>query len=295
MRATRYRHPVAIPQRSVRARWLVGFAALVAATLVAGCSRTVAGVPVAASADGPGPAVNSARFPPTGPITPGGCVSLTDFTVAECTRAHELEVFRFTLLPADLQTSYPTPAGLLPRFEPQCRAALPEYLGSQDVDASRLREFVYWPSRHGWQSGERWVLCAVVEIGPDDRPLRRTGALRGALRDGLGEFQACAEGPPSQGALRVVSCAEPHRGEAVPGVLLLGAPADPPVAAAEANRAAEPHCRRTIDAFLGAPGGRPDVRYSWRYPLAESWPNGYTSVVCYAETDTPVIGSLRDN
>jgi hypothetical protein len=34
------------------------------------------------------------------------------------------------------------------------------------------------------------------------------------------------------------------------------------------------------------------VRYSWRYPLPESWPNGYTTTVCYAETDKTVTGTL---
>jgi hypothetical protein len=92
----------------------------------------------------------------------------------------------------------------------------------------------------------------------------------------------------------VVPCGEPHRGEAVPGVLVLGVPTDPPVTAEQANAAAEPHCRRIVDEFLGTSDQPPGTRYSWRYPLSRSWPNGYTSVVCYAETDVPVTGSLRD-
>jgi hypothetical protein len=77
-------------------------------------------------------------------------------------------------------------------------------------------------------------------------------------------------------------------------VLTLGAPTDPPVPAERANTAAEPHCRRAIDVFLGAPGDQLGLRYSWRYPLPQSWRNGYTTVVCSAETATPVTGSLRD-
>jgi hypothetical protein len=236
----------------------------------------------------------SPEFPASEQIGTGDCISHPGFTVVDCALPHELEVFRFDQLPASFPSTYPTPATLLPRFEPQCRAGLAGYVGSPEVDASRLREFVYWPSQQGWRAGERWVLCAAVEIGPDDRPLRRTGALGGVLRGGLGELQACSAGPPSQGTLRVVPCSTPHRGEAIPGVLVLGAPTDPPVSAEQANMVAEPHCRRATDAFLDARGGRPEVRYSWRYPLPESWPNGYTSVVCYAETATPVTGSLRN-
>ncbi|MCA1704336.1 MAG: septum formation family protein, partial [Actinobacteria bacterium] len=216
------------------------------------------------------------------------------FRVVGCAEPHELEVFHIADLPADLSGTYPTAATLLPRLEPRCRAALPQYVGSADVDASRLREFVYWPSEQSWNAGQRWALCTVVEIGFDDQPLRRTGALAGTLRQGLGALQACAKDSPSQGALRVVPCSEAHRGEAVPGVLTLGQPTDPPVSEEQANAAAEPHCRSAIDAFLGAPADQLGLRYSWRYPLPPSWPNGYTTVVCYAETAAPVTGSLRE-
>lgn len=252
----------------------------------------IEGIPVASRQDQPA-VPSSPQLPPNGPIKVGDCVSVADFAVVECTRPHELEVYRFDPLPPEFPRAYPTAATLLPQFEPRCRAELLGYLDSPDADASRLREFVYWPSRQDWDAGQRWVLCAAVEIGPDDQPVRRVGALRGVLRGGLGQFQACSADPPSLGVLRVVPCAEPHHGEAVPDVLVLGAPTDPPVTAAQANATADPHCRRAIDAFLGGADHKPEVRYSWRYPLTQSWPNGYTSVVCYAETDQPVRGSLR--
>ena len=287
-----YRRAVATPQRLRSARLLMGAAALLAVVLAAGCSRVVDGNPVADPFRSPASS-SSSPFPPSGPLRPGDCVSVTGFTVVDCAQPHELEVYRFDPLPLEGADTYPTAATLLPRFEPRCRAELIDYLSSPDADASRLREFVYWPSRQGWDAGERWVLCAVVEIGPDDQPIRRAGGLRGVLRDGLGEFQACTTGPPSQGPLRVVRCAEPHRGEAVPGVLVLGSPTDPPVTAEQANAAAEPHCRRMVDDFLGTAARPAGTRYSWRYPLSRFWPNGYTSVVCFVETQTPVTGSLR--
>ncbi|MGH3922688.1 MAG: septum formation family protein, partial [Pseudonocardiaceae bacterium] len=221
-------------------------------------------------------------------------MSATRLDVVDCALPHELEAFHVVQLPNYFPDAYPTAATLLPRFEPQCRARLPDYLGSPDVDASRLREYVYWPSPQGWNEGQRWVLCAVGEAGADDQPLPRTGALSGALRDGLGQFQACSKDPPSVATLRVVPCSEPHRGEAIPGgVLVLGAPSEPPVTAERANAAADPYCRRAAAAFLGDSAARPGVRYSWRYPLPESWPHGYTAVVCYLETDAPMMGSLR--
>jgi len=288
---------VATPQRPVRA-WLNLTAlapALAAIALAMGCAHMVEGTPrPVPSTVSPTGGSSSPRFPPSGQLALGDCLAVAGFRVVDCAAPHELEVFHVTDLPADLSGTYPTPATLLPRLEPRCRSALPRYVGSPDVDASRLREFVYWPSEQSWKAGQRWALCAVVEIGSDDQPLRRTGALGGALRGGLGALQACAKDSPSQGVLRVVPCSEAHRGEAVPGVLTLGLPTDPPVSAEKANAAAEPHCRRVIDAFLGAPGDQMGLRYSWRYPLPQSWPNGYTTVVCYAETAAPVTGSLRD-
>lgn len=274
------------------ARLPPGVAALLAVVLMTGCTHVVAGNPVARPENSSATS-SSSQFPRGGRIDAGACVAVTDFTVIDCAQPHEIEVFRFDPLPADFPLAYPTAATLLPQFEPRCRAELLDYLGSPDVDASRLREFVYWPSRQDWNDGQRWVLCAVVEIGPDDQPMQRTGALNGVLRDGLGQFQACSADRPSVGTLRVVPCTEPHHGEAVPGVLMLGAATDPPVTAERANAAAEPHCRRVINAFLGDDADQSAVRYSWRYPLSTSWPNGYTSVVCYVETDVSVTGSLR--
>ncbi|HEY2723264.1 MAG TPA: septum formation family protein [Pseudonocardiaceae bacterium] len=272
----------------------MGVVALFAAVaLGTGCARTIEGTPAASPRTlAPNVSAEVARLPPGGPISRGGCLAADTFAAVDCNQPHELEAFHFTALPVDFPQRYPTPDTLLPRFEPQCRAELPGYLGSADADASRLREFVYWPSQPGWNAGQRWVLCAVVEIGPDDRPIARTGSLQGVLRDGLGRFQTCSATPPSQGNLQVVPCTEPHRGEAVPGVLVLGDPTSPPISAAQANARADPHCHAKINAYLGSPTGRATVRYSWRYPLPESWANGYTSAVCYAETDTPVTGSL---
>lgn len=287
---------MATPQRPARAHRYQGAAGLflVAVALLTGCSTRVGGTAVPASSTPAPTGSSSSRFQP-GDLEPGDCLTVARFRVVDCAEPHELEVFRVAELPADLPGGYPTPEVLLPRLEPQCRAALPPYVGSADVDASRLREFVYWPSRQSWNSGQRWALCAVVEISPDDQPLPRTGALRGALRNGLGALQACSKDSPSQGALRVVPCTEPHRGEAVPDVLTLGAPTDPAVLAEQANVTAEPHCRQAIDDFLGAPADQLGLRYSWRYPLPQSWSNGYNTVVCYAETTTPVTGSLRDS
>lgn len=280
-----YRRDVAISQRRLLRRVVAGLTALVLST---GCSAVIDKISPAGSSP-----ERTAATPSSGPIRPRDCVSAARLEVVDCTRPHELEAYYAAPLPGDLPDDYPTAPTMLPRFEPQCRARLPGYVGNPEVDASRLREYLYWPSSQSWNEGERWLLCVVAEMGPQDQPLRRVGTLEGALREGLGRFQACSKDPPSQGPLRIVPCYELHRGEAVPGgVLVLGPPTDPPFPADRANAAADPYCRRAADTFLGGTGDRPGLRYSWRYPLPESWLNGYTTVVCYLETDVPVIGSL---
>lgn len=273
----------------------MGVCAAIVTALTAGCSSDfVGGFPAGANAAPETPATieESPRLPPGGAIERGDCIEAATFSVADCGEPHELEVFRFIELPADFSDTYPSAEVLLPRYEPQCRAELPGYVGSADVDASRLRGYVYWPSPQAWDTGERWVLCAAVVVGADERPVEHTGVLRGVLREGLGPYQACSQTAPSEGPLHIVPCVEPHRGEAVPGVLVLGAPTSPPLTGEDANELADPHCRRVIDEYLGTPGGQFGVRYSWRYPTPESWPNGYTSVVCYAETEEPITGTL---
>jgi putative regulator of septum formation len=171
-----------------------------------------------------------------------------------------------------------------------CRAALPGYLKSPDADASRLQAATAGPSQG--KDGARWFACLVSEEGPDGAPVRRTGSLAGALAGGLGTFQKCIVGEPLEdGPARIVPCDRPHRSEAVPGVLALGSPTDPPPTLRQLTSRALDHCRMTVNAFLG--GARPGVRPSARAPLPEEWPDGDTSAICYAVTEKPVTGSLR--
>lgn len=263
-----------------------------AALALTGCTVAVEGDPVPVAnptTTTTTPPAPSTEFPLSGPIQAGDCVVADDFEVVGCSQEHEIEVLAFDQLPDDFGDTYPTGDTILPEVEHVCREALPAYVGSPDVDATRIRESVYWPSRSGWSRGERWYLCAATEVDPDDDPISRTGSLAGVLSGGLGEFQACTEGAPSDsGPVRIVSCAQPHRGEAVPGVLSLGSRTDSPPSADDANARGEPHCTEQVNGYLG--NGQSDVVIAWRYPLADSWPNGFTNLVCYAEFPAPRTG-----
>jgi hypothetical protein len=226
-----------------------------------------------------------------GPYRTGDCVEVAKGVAkVGCDRPHEYEVMLSDELQADVPDSYPPPVKTLAR--PTCRATLPTYLGSPDADASRLETVAFWPTQEQWNIGDRWFACLVIERGPDNRPIRRTGTLAGVLTGGLGVFQRCLAGEPiSNDPTRVVPCEQPHRSEAVPGVLVLGSPTEPALSIGVMADRALPHCESVVNAYLG--GKRPRVKPSSLTPYPADWPTGANSAVCYAVTETPVTGSLR--
>jgi Septum formation len=208
-----------------------------------------------------------------------------------CDRPHEYEVMRSGRLPANASTTYPPPVSTVVR--PICRSTLPVYLRSADADASRLETVSFWPTEAQWNNGDRWYACLLVERGTDNKPTRRTGRLAGALAGGLGAFQRCqVDKPLSSGPLRIVPCDRPHQSEAVPGVLVLGKPADPPPDPMDMATRYVDHCTKAVNTYLGGP--RPGVTPSSVGPLPQDWRTGTNTLVCFAVTKTRVTGSLRD-
>ncbi|MCP2166241.1 septum formation family protein [Goodfellowiella coeruleoviolacea] len=296
------------------------------ATLTACTQSTVAGTPLAAPAlksgadqagqagqadrsDNPDQADQSAAgqrapgnrvpAPPgltgaSGLPTPGQCFNSAEFVPLDCAQAHEAESISSGQLPADLPAEYPGEEVLRSAAVPPCRAALTDYLGGQDADATRLQVWAFWPSQRGWRDSDRWLLCSVIEVGSDGQPVRRTGSLRNALADGkFNAFQRCSAGSPSKDAqLTMTGCDQPHLGEALPSVLPLGKPTDPVPSAEAMNNAAREHCDRAMTAYLGA-SGRQDVWTTWRMPNAMSWAEGFTNITCYAEAVRLVTGTMR--
>jgi hypothetical protein len=262
---------------------------LLALVLLAGCSSGEAGNSTAGGASTPPPTPRSASSPSadTGPFRVGECV---DFRLGakgwgSCARTHDYEVMLAQRLPAKA-----TGNAVRRIMSRACYAVLPTYLKSPDAHASRLQAASAGPSEG--KDGARWFACLVSEEGPDGKPVRRTGTLAGALAGGLGAFQLCLVGEPlADGPARVVPCDRPHRSEAVPGVLVLGAPTDPPPSLKEVTMRAFDHCKKAVETYLG--GSRPGVRPSGVSPLPEEWPDGDTSAICYAVTKNLVTGSLR--
>ncbi len=259
----------------------------------AGCARSVGrGV---ASPIPSGSASASAPVwrppPPAGPFRSGDCLAFdaaSTLVPVACDQPHQHEVMLSADLPADLRVTYPPRTGAL---KPLCAIALTGYLASPDAEATRLEEVVRIPSRAQWDGGDRWYACTVAERGPDNYPVRRTGTVAGALAGGFGAFQRCLVGDPLDDPLQVVPCERAHRSEAVPGVLVLGAPTDPvPDIERMFRERIIPHCQRAVAAYLG--GDRPGVSSSGLGPLAENWVDGVRTAICYAKVETPVTGLL---
>ena len=269
--------------------WCRGVAGVLALVLLGACGGTsVPGTPRALSSV----VTTTATEPPpkrVGTYGPGDCLAIVDnaFQPVGCEREHRAEVVLSDHLPAGFPADFP-PVGTT--ISPTCRDAVAAYLAGPDAEATRLEHRVLWPTREQWAAGERWFACAMLERGPDNKAATRTGSLRGALSAGLGALRRCYAGEPLDEPTRVVPCDQPHRSEAVPGVVRLGSHTDPAPSHRTMMDLSLDRCTKAVEAYLG--GSRPGVTASSVMPAPEYWSSGATTAVCYAITAEPVTGTL---
>ncbi|KOV89122.1 hypothetical protein ADL03_03825 [Nocardia sp. NRRL S-836] len=262
-------------------------------TALSACAIKVGGQAI----PGPMPSTASASAPAL--PKPGQCMNAFDLKVLDCAGSHEAEVMSVGDL-AGLSTAYPDTQALRKAALPPCRSALTEYLDSADADSTRLRVWAFWPNEQGWKDGQRWRLCTVVEISPDEKPLPRKGSVRGVLgQNGFATFQTCTSGSPSKDAeVKVTACNGAHLAEAVPGgVVSLGKSTDPAPSKEQMNAIAKDKCTKAVHDYLGS-SKRADVFPAWRNPGSQAWSEGWTNAICYAEATKAFSGTLlgiRDN
>ncbi|MBP2475630.1 hypothetical protein JOF53_004502 [Crossiella equi] len=224
----------------------------------------------------------------------GECFDAKVLGRVPCTRPHDAEVTWLETLPENLPKAYPDDATLLANSIPRCSEKLVEYMGSEAAPASRLRVSTIWPDKALWATGQHYVICTVVEVGPDGQPVSRTGSLKGALQKDFWAYQLCTAGAPSTAETLVgVPCNQPHVGEALPAVKNLGKATDKMPPLEQLNATMEKHCRQQVIDYLMALEGRPDVAASWRVPTERDWAEGYTVGTCFAETSKPVWATVR--
>ncbi|MGW4110592.1 septum formation family protein [Actinosynnema sp. NPDC004786] len=258
--------------------------AVLAVVSLAACTGPVAGMPDAE-------VVRPSLTPTVDQLPKVGQCTDTGLEVLDCAAAHEAEVTEVGRLDG-LGEAYPNDRDLRRAVLPACRAALTAYLGSADHDATRLQAHALWPSRDGWAKGDRWRLCTVVELKPDGSRARREGSAKDLLKAaGFGTVQLCATASPGEAKdAGITTCDQPHKAEAVPGVLALGDHREPAPSLEQVNAKAAEHCARAVTNYVGA--AREDVFASWRAFGSQAWSEGYTSAVCYAEAVRPFTGRL---
>ncbi|GLZ33139.1 hypothetical protein Lesp02_53270 [Lentzea sp. NBRC 105346] len=253
---------------------------------VSGCARHIGGQAV------PGPLPSTASAPAPDLPKVGQCMNSAEFKALDCNSPHEAEVTAMGEI-SGLSKDYPDERDLRRAALPPCREALTEYLGSKDADATRLQVWAFWPNKKGWEDGQRWRLCSVIELAPDEKKVSRTGSVKGVLAaSGFGTYQLCSSGSPSRDAkLTLTACDKPHVGEAVPGVVALGKNTDPAPSQEDINKMAEEKCTKAVTDYVGS-SKRTDVSVAWRTFGSQAWSEGWTNAICYAETSRAFTGRL---
>jgi hypothetical protein len=255
---------------------------------LAACMSTVDGRPAAAPTSA---APTTTTEPvPAGAYTPGDCLAIEDgIEVVPCDRPHDYEITLSDELPAGVPDTFPPELDTV--VGPTCREELIELTGSPDVEASLVEAAYVWPHEPQWQAGERWYSCLASVDSTNGETTRRTGSLRDALADGLGDLRQCLVGAPADpGPPVMVSCDQPHRSEAVTPVVDLGELTGPPPTEARIQEVTFGECKTAVEAYLG--GERDGVGVGMSYGSPEQWPAGYTTGTCMAVSDTPVTGLM---
>lgn len=105
--------------------------------------------------------------------------------------------------------------------------------------------------------------CPLASVNSTNgETTRRTGSLRDALADGLGDLRQC----------------------------LVGGPSDPPPTGADIQEVTFGTCKPAVEEYLG--GLRDGVGFGMSYGSAEQWPAGYNIGTCMAVSDAPVTGLM---
>ncbi|AHI02070.1 hypothetical protein GCM10010174_89370 [Kutzneria viridogrisea] len=280
---------------------------LAVAGATSACARPALDLPAAAPPAPSSPVNSSGALPVPAPrndsvsvgsgsVLPsvGQCIDATRQTVP-CTNPHQGEITLVSELPAGLPSSMPDDSTLTREALPRCRTALGDYVGSKDADATSVQAWAFWPQQQDWAAGRRWLVCAVTQVDSVGNPTTVAGSIHNGLAgSGFGKYQTCTVSSPSRDQqLRFGRCDGPHLGEAMPDVQSLGRSTDPMPPTEQINAIARDRCGKELINYLGATN-RADVTFTWRAPdTRQAWSQGFTNLICYAESERTVNGRLR--
>ena len=81
-----------------------------------------------------------------------------------CTEAHDNEVLIVTAHPAAKNAAYPTEAEMSAFVDDKCVSAYKPYTGSEAATESEIGLAWYVPTKEGWTSGTRKVICYLYRV-----------------------------------------------------------------------------------------------------------------------------------
>ena len=223
---------------------------------------------------------------------PGECVNGNEPTPVDCEEPHTVEITASGTFGGALADGPPNRDEIFETVFPSCREEAARYLGSDEYDLTTLSAWLLWAGEDAWARGERWYRCGVAELDDTNEAKQRTGSVRGALKgDGVHEYRFCSLPAPSKQPPVPTPCDQPHRAEAV-AVVSMGEPTDPLPSEEEFVAAATRECEKAVVEYRGTK--RRDVSVTWRWPDEVAWKRGFNNFTCYAQTDEPITGTLRD-
>jgi len=103
--------------------------------------------------------------------------SVGDVQHHPCTESNGGEVFAVLTYPADAQATYPAPDAFDTFAADQCSTSFKAYTGQDFEAATSLDAGYFFPLDTGWSSGDRTVICYLVDAGgaPLTRSMRSPG------------------------------------------------------------------------------------------------------------------------
>jgi Septum formation len=146
---------------------------------VAGCTAPLAPGPSATPTASPGAPVAADPFS----LRVGDCIDddvatgeVVEVPVVDCDQEHTAEAYFSEQLPG---TEYPGLDEVKKAAVETCLDQFEPFAGIDYDDSQRLDFAWYYPTEGSWSTGDREVLCLIMQIDPETgRTLRTTGSLR---------------------------------------------------------------------------------------------------------------------
>ncbi|WP_052914542.1 septum formation family protein [Protofrankia coriariae] len=210
---------------------------------------------------------------------------ISDADEVPCASPHLFEAVRKLDIASDYPTdsAYPTETRWREINDRYCEPVARDFLGYPFDPHGRFASGIIRPSRFGWESGDRALVCGLIAAGNAATPNRLvpfTGVVEGADQARVYPPGTCLELTTTE-TKGEIPCGAPHQAEVTGTATLPNTSDGQPPSEAAFEELARSRCQAVATRFLGRPFRDTEtMQVSALHLAAESWRAGTRTITC---------------